>query len=148
MHQNKGNCENTIFETIFQKISRIFQYYVHFTRNSYFLIIVPHIFWVRIFIYKGTFTLPAPLTLPPSGVPEYKICRNKLNHLIRVTKKRHFQKRLNDAKADLKSTWKILNELICKKGERKQLPSRFSLEDGSEINNPNTIANRFNEFFC
>ena len=47
----------------------------------------------------------------------------------------------------MKSTWKILNELICKKGERKQLPSRFSLEDGSEINNPNTIANRFNEFF-
>ena len=38
------------FDTIFQKISRIFQYYVHFTRNSYFLIIVPHIFWVRIFI--------------------------------------------------------------------------------------------------
>ena len=40
---------------------------------------------------------------------KHKIFRNKLNHLIRVSKKRHFQKRLNDAKADLKSTWKILN---------------------------------------
>jgi hypothetical protein len=63
-----------------RKFHVYFQYYVHFSRNSYFLIVVPHIFWVRIFIYKGTFApLPpllkgkggdAPLRPPPlSGVP-------------------------------------------------------------------------------
>ena len=66
---------------------------------------------------------------------KYKVFRNRLNHLIRLSKKRHFQKRLNDPKADLKSTWKILNELLkCvnKERENSYLASRFTLEDGSE----------------
>jgi hypothetical protein len=42
---------------MFQKISRIFQYYVHFTRNSYFLIVVPH----------GHFCHPLPPLLKGKG---------------------------------------------------------------------------------
>jgi hypothetical protein len=81
IHQNKGkNFENIISDTIFQKISRILQYYVYFTCNSYFLIVVPHIFWVRIFIYKGAFAPPLlkgkggdahPAPPPLSGVPGF-----------------------------------------------------------------------------
>ena len=44
-----------------------FQYYVHFTRNSYFLIVVPHIFWVRIFTLRAISPPPCPLTKGQGG---------------------------------------------------------------------------------
>jgi hypothetical protein len=66
-----------------RKFHVYFQYYVHFSRNSYFLIVVPHIFWVRIFIYKGTFAPLPPLLkgkggdAPPRPPPPFRRpCKN------------------------------------------------------------------------
>lgn len=41
----------------------------------------------------------------------YKNYKNKLNHLLRVAKRLHYQDRLDSAKSNMKSTWSILNEV-------------------------------------
>ena len=46
---------------------------------------------------------------------DYKIYRNKLNHLIRIVKKNYYSKRLDQAENDIKSTWNTINELLGRK---------------------------------
>ena len=45
----------------------------------------------------------------------YKRYKNKLNHTLRLAKRRYYEKKLEDAKSNTHATWKILNEVLNKK---------------------------------
>ena len=77
----------------------------------------------------------------------YKIYRNKLNHLIRIAKKNCYSKRLDQTGNDIKSTWNIINELLGREKSKTRLPVSFLNNNNEEVCDPNLIANDFNDYF-
>ena len=55
----------------------------------------------------------------------YKTYKNKLNHLIRLAKRKYYDTKFESAKHDLRTTWKLLNEVINKRKSRSPFPSSF-----------------------
>ena len=78
---------------------------------------------------------------------KFKSYRNKLNHLLKIAKKRYFAMKLESAKSDLKHTWRILNDLIRKPKSKTIYPELFHFND-TETADPQIIANTFNKYFA
>lgn len=78
---------------------------------------------------------------------KYKQYRNKLHHLIRISKKRYYKEKFEQTKNNIRQTWSIINEIINKQKTRKNLPKAFRYNN-SEITDPLDIANQFNEYFA
>ena len=72
--------------------------------------------------------------------------KNKLNHSLRIAKRLYYEKKRENAKSHMKSTWRVLNEIMNRKTQKNRLPSTFKI-DNREISNPKEIANRFCEYF-
>ena len=64
---------------------------------------------------------------------QYKTYKNKLNHIIRISKRSHYDNKYDNAKKDLKLTWKLLNEVINEQTSKPSLPSFFKCEGKSII---------------
>ena len=77
---------------------------------------------------------------------KYKTYKNKLNHLIRIAKCTYYDSKLEDAKNDLRATWKLLNEVKNKRKNNPSPPSSFK-SDGKTITDPLDIADRFCKYF-
>ena len=65
---------------------------------------------------------------------------------IREAKKQYFERIFTAYKADIKKTWKAINETLNRNKNGGELPSRF-LHNDVEILDPKDIANAFNEYF-
>ena len=76
----------------------------------------------------------------------YKRYKNKLNHTLRLAKRRYYEKKLEDAKSNTHATWKILNKLLNRKKPGPQLNTIFK-SDGQEICDPVEVAKRFCSYF-
>ena len=72
--------------------------------------------------------------------------KNKLNHLIRTTKRLYYDNRFKGAKNDLKLTWKLINEVINKRKTKSSLPTSFKSE-GRTITDPKEVADSFCKYF-
>ena len=46
--------------------------------------------------------------------PKYNIYKNKLTSILRITEKNYYSSMLEKQKANVKETWKIINEVIKK----------------------------------
>ena len=68
----------------------------------------------------------------------YKSHKNKLNHLIRLAKRKYYDTKFESAKNDLRTTWKLLNEVINKRRSRAPFPSSFESE-GKTITDPRKL---------
>ena len=77
----------------------------------------------------------------------YKRYKNKLNHIIKISKKKYYEEQLIKYKHDSKPTWRTLNEILNKKLKTKELPKTFLTNSNETINDPKAIANKFNEYF-
>ena len=82
----------------------------------------------------------------PHNETRYKKYKNKLNHLLKISKRNHYDDKFENAKGNLKQTWKILNEIINKRKTRSKMPSTF-IHNNQEISDPFRIANKFYEYF-
>jgi len=91
----------------------------------------------------------------------YKIFRNKITALIRLTKNKFYRKKIEDSKTNPKQLWKTINNIIERNKERNQkLPIGNSTLDiankmndyfskiGAEINNNFTSVGGDNANFC
>jgi len=76
---------------------------------------------------------------------QYKLYKNRLKHLIQAAKKYYYQDLLAANKSNLKQSWRILREIIGKKGHN--VCNTEFLIDGDLITDKNVIVNSFNEFF-
>ena len=66
--------------------------------------------------------------------------------LLKISKRNHYNDKFENAKGNLKQTWKILNEIFNKRKTRSKMPSTF-IHNNQEISNPFRIANIFCEYF-
>ena len=77
----------------------------------------------------------------------FKNYRNALKKLIRTAKVQYFQRKINDVKINSKKLWDVLLTIIRKKKTTENLPTHFQVGN-TQINDPDLIADKFNEFFC
>lgn len=76
----------------------------------------------------------------------YKSYKNKLSSTLRAAKRNYFEKKFEECKSNMKSTWRPLNEVINKRKSRNSVQSSFII-DNKEITDPMEITNHFCEFF-
>ena len=76
----------------------------------------------------------------------YKNYKNKLSSTLRAAKRNYYEKKFEECKSNMKSTWRLLNEIINKRKSRNSVQSSFVI-DNKEITDPMEIANHFCEFF-
>ena len=71
-----------------------------------------------------------------------------LQKLIRNAKKTYYYLCFTKYKNDLKNTWITIKDILNKKSNNKHnFPEHFKI-DGSTVSDKETIANKFNLFFC
>ena len=92
-------------------------------------------------LYKKYIQIPTNVNLQ-----KYKTYKNKLNMLIRKSKRMHFYTKFEKSKNNIKETWKEINGIIGK-GKKQSPQCQFIGESGNIINNPQDISNQFNDFF-
>ncbi len=71
--------------------------------------------------------------------------RNKLNHLLRITEKHHYQEVLEQNKKNASKTWAIIKNIVNK--NKPKLMNYSFKYNNSIINDSTTIANKFNDYF-
>ena len=80
----------------------------------------------------------------------YKRYKNKLNHIIKVSKKlyTYYEEQLIKYKNDTKMIWYTLNKALNKNRKKKEMPKSFFGNNSMDIIDvPKKIANGFNEYF-
>ena len=75
----------------------------------------------------------------------YKLYRNKLNHILRITERNYYRDLLVEHKADVKKCWQVI-KLIINKRKCKPICKEFKC-NGTTIKDGQIIANKFNNFF-
>ena len=74
-------------------------------------------------LYKNLVTSPST-----SSETKYKAYKNKLTHLIRITKRKYCDAQFGNVRNDLKTTWKLLNKVVNKRKSKSSLPTWFKSE--------------------
>jgi exonuclease III len=77
---------------------------------------------------------------------KYKNYKNKLNSLIKIAERKHYQDLLEDNKHDMKKSWKVLKEVIGNDSSNSSANSEIKINN-SISNDSYEIANSFNEYF-
>ena len=77
----------------------------------------------------------------------YKTYRNILNKTIRLAKSNYWSAKFEEAKGNIKDTWKQIRNILNKNDNKLDFPKSFILNDGQEISNDHMIANSFNTYF-
>ena len=77
---------------------------------------------------------------------EYQKLRNKLSHIIRESKKEHYNKYFEDNKQNAKKMWSGINDLTNKKSNKRN--NHIHLQIGDKIiSKPKEVGNQFNKYF-
>ena len=82
----------------------------------------------------------------PENSARYKKYSNLYNKLLRIAKRTHYDRELEKAKYDMKTTWKLLKEVINNQNYHIPLPNHFKYND-QILYDKQDIANHFNNFF-
>ena len=77
---------------------------------------------------------------------EYRRCRNRLNNMIKSSKKLYYANLLNVLQNDSKKTWSVLNEILNRKSNRHATVNKIRYEDGF-TSNQQEIVNIMNDHF-
>ena len=77
---------------------------------------------------------------------KYKKYKNKLTQSLRLAKRLYYETKLEECKSNMKSTWRILNEVINRKKMNTSKSVTFS-HNNQNISDPLEIANKFCEYF-
>jgi len=86
--------------------------------------------------------------LQSGDLVNYKIYRNKISSLTRLSKKNYYHALFAENLNDMKNTWNGINRLINDKKNRKQVISSLKRpDDNSLTNDPLEISNIFNNYF-
>ena len=75
----------------------------------------------------------------------YKNYKNKLSSSLRAAKRNYFEKKFEECESNMKSTSRLLNEIINKRKSRNSVQSSFIIDN--KFTDPMEIANHFCEFF-
>ena len=76
---------------------------------------------------------------------KFKCYRNKLNHLLKLSKTNYYKEYFIINKTKAKEIWKGIKQLICLKSKGSTLPSKLIINE-HEITNDKAIADQLNKF--
>ena len=76
----------------------------------------------------------------------YKIYRNKLKHILNVSKKLYYNEYFSYHVSNVKATWRGIKQLISPKGGKLSFPSRLIVGDDT-LTDTKSVANAFNKYF-
>ena len=82
----------------------------------------------------------------PQNKSNYCKYKNKLTSLLREAERTYYGTRFDQAKSDIKETWKIIKEALNKNNSNAVLPDSFN-HNNIVIDNKKQICNKFNEYF-
>ena len=77
---------------------------------------------------------------------KFKLYRNKLNHLLRVSKRNYYSNYFDTKGGNSRQIWKGIKSLINIKSKSYQVPEVIN-DNGCELTDAKSIANAFNGFF-
>jgi len=77
----------------------------------------------------------------------YKLYKNKLTHVLRVSERTYIKDYLDKYSNDLKKSWSLMNRVIGKKNQKQTIPKEMLDVNGERINEPQMIVNGFNKYF-
>ena len=77
----------------------------------------------------------------------YKTYRNKIVDLLRVNRKRHYQKYFEENKKSSGALWQGIHDIVYSKKSKKNNTPSSLLIDRKTIANPKDMAGSFNNFF-
>ncbi len=77
---------------------------------------------------------------------QYKVLRNKIVALLRLSKNNHYRKYFTDNSDDIKKTWKGIKSIINIRTTSNSLPTSMLINNKNE-SDPTTIAQGFNSYF-
>ena len=69
-----------------------------------------------------------------------------MNHSLRIANRLYYDKKLHESKNNLRSTWRVLNDLINRRKPKVKSNTTFKAEN-QEISDPVAIANKFCQYF-
>ena len=75
----------------------------------------------------------------------YKLYRNKLNHILRITERKYYQDLLSEHKSNVKKSWQVIKTIINKR-KYKPVNTKFKCND-TITEDGQVISNKFNNFF-
>lgn len=78
---------------------------------------------------------------------KFKSYRNKLNHLIKLSKTNYYNQYFSSNRSNIKNTWKGVKEVVGFNAGNTNLPSKIITDDNNELTDCTSIANSFNQFF-
>lgn len=94
-------------------------------------------------LYNAYLTNPSPLNFKL-----YSSFRNKLHHLLRIAKRRHYETQFIEFSNDMKNTRSLINELMNSTPSDAPSCQEFQGEqDNLTLTEPVKIAEGFNEYF-
>ena len=82
----------------------------------------------------------------PYDTFKYKLYRNKLNKLIKISKESYYNNYFTNNNSNVKAIWKGIKDLITLKPSRLSVPSKLTIGD-SDIRDVHDIANALNDYF-
>ena len=77
---------------------------------------------------------------------KFKTYRNKLNNLIRKSKREYFYSKFRNTRNNIKETSKTINSIIGRRKNRS-VQSTFKTEQAEKLTDPKKISDAFNTFF-
>ena len=86
-------------------------------------------------------------TKSPYYQPKFKHCSNKLNHILRISKKQNYNKYFSININDSKRVWNGIKQIICLQSKSKQIPTKI-VKNSHEIIDMKDIANTFYKYFA
>ena len=78
---------------------------------------------------------------------KFKIYRNKIHHLLKVSKNNYYNNYFYVSKSDSKRVWKGIRQLVNLKSRSGSTPTKLPVED-VELNDSKSMADAFNNFFA
>ena len=75
----------------------------------------------------------------------YKLYRNKLNHILRITERKYYQDLLSEHQSNVKKSWQVIKTIINKR-KYKPVNTKFKCND-TITEDGQVISNKFNNFF-
>ena len=107
------------------------------TRALLKFIITKNKLYSKVWHTKGTFEYDA-----------YKQYRNAVNRTIKAAKQNYYEQQILLLKNDPKKLWKTINSILEINPNSKSSIESIVAETGNKLNNPQDIANSFNQYFC
>ena len=78
---------------------------------------------------------------------KFKLYHNRLQFLIKLSKKSYYDYYFNKYSSDMKKMWSGIKQIITTKSKSLNHPLKISAQNKHEITDPQQIANSFNEYF-